>query len=105
MPSRNWGQKLEHGFPHPLTVDDFVALDALGGVARVDDELRLLDDLGVVVIGMVGHDQDAVVLAKIVEGRAFHLQVVTPALADRREVRIVVTDLRTFLLQKLDDSE
>jgi hypothetical protein len=66
MPRSQRDKKLEHRVPYLLTVDDFPALNALGGVAGVDDQLRLLDDLGVVVIGMVSNNQDAVVVAQVV---------------------------------------
>ena len=54
--------------------DDLGRVDALGGVARVDDELRLLDDGGVVVAGVVGDDDDGVVLGEIVERSACMLR-------------------------------
>jgi len=49
----------------PLAVNDFAAYDAASGVARVDDQLRFLHDTGVVVIGVVGDDDRAVVFAQI----------------------------------------
>src|SRR5579875_3566671 len=53
--------------------------DAFGCVARVDDQLRLLDDGPVVVTGVIGDDDYGVVLAESVQGRAGHVQVVVPA--------------------------
>ena len=48
-------------------MNNLVAFDALGGVARVDDQLRLLHDLGVIVVGMIGNDEDAIVLSQVIE--------------------------------------
>src|SRR5690242_9257958 len=52
-------------FAFELAEDDFVAaaLDAAGGVAGVHDELGGIDDVGVVVAGVVGCNDDAVVAA------------------------------------------
>ena len=43
--------------------------DALGGIARVDDEPGFTDDPIVVVVGVIGDDQHAVVLPKVFERR------------------------------------
>src|ERR1022692_749436 len=88
-----------------LTTHYLGAIDALGGVAGVDDQLGFADDLFIVVIGVVGDDHDAVVVAQFVQFRAFHLQIVLASLADEREVGIVVADLGASLLQQFDDGE
>ena len=46
-----------------LAVNDLGALDASRGVAGVDYQLCFLNDLFVVVIGVVGHDEHTIVLA------------------------------------------
>jgi hypothetical protein len=56
-------------------------MDALGSVAGVDDQLCLLDDGGVVVAGVVGDDEDGVVLAEVVERRAAHSQGVVTSVS------------------------
>ena len=48
-----------------LAADDLGTLDPTGRVSRVHHQLRLLDNPLVVVIRMIGHDQDAIVLPKI----------------------------------------
>ena len=66
----------------------------LSGISRVNHELRLADDALIVVVGVVGDDQHAIILAQIVQGSAFHLQVVLAAFSHRGEKGIVVADLR-----------
>src|SRR5450631_329464 len=73
-----------------LAVHDLVALDAASRVARIHNKLGVVDDLLVVVVGVVCNDKHAVVLAKILQRRALHLQIVLPAAADEWEVRIVI---------------
>ena len=52
-----------------LAAHDVRCLDALGRITRVHNELGITNDLGNVVIRVVGNDQHAVVLAQIVERR------------------------------------
>ena len=86
-------------------MQNFWTFDAPGGIASVDYQLGLLDDAGIIVIGVVGHDDDAVILAQIFQLRALQLQVVFPTFADEWELGIVVADLGSIFLQKLDDGE
>ena len=88
-----------------LAVHDLVALDAASGVARIYHQLCFVDDLLVVVVGVVGDDEHAIVLAEIVERRTLHLQVVLAAAADEGKIRVVVADGRAFFLQQLDNRE
>ena len=46
----------------PLAAHDLVTLNSTGGVAGIDHQPGVLDDLAVIVVGMVGHDHHAVIL-------------------------------------------
>ena len=85
--------------------DDVSRVDSFGSVAGVDDEFRLLDDGLVVVAGVVGDDEDGVVLGEIVERRAGHVEVVVAAVAHGGEVGVVVGDDGALFAQQLDDGE
>ena len=50
-----------------LAVHDLAALDAARGVTGINHQLGLVHDLLVVVVAVVGDDQHAVVLVKIIE--------------------------------------
>src|ERR1022692_633888 len=80
-------------------------VNPLGCVAGVDDQLSFADNLAVVVVGVIGDDHDAVVLAQLVQFGPLHLQIVLSSLSNKREVGIVVADLSAFLLQQFDDGE
>ena len=54
---------------------------------------------------MVGHDEDRVVLAEILERGVGHVQVVVAAAAHCCEIGIVVEDDGAFLAEQLDDGE
>src|SRR5579872_1889775 len=91
-----------------LAEDDFVAatLDAASGVARVDDQLGRVNDLGVVVAGVVGGNDDAIVTGDglRVERHRLHVLVVIVAhLVKLREVGIVVVEFGAALLEQLHD--
>src|ERR1700722_12370829 len=88
-----------------LAVNDLGVLDASGGVARIDYQLCFLNNLFVVVIGVVGDDEHTVIFAQVLEFRALHLQIVFSSLADEREVRVVITHHRAIFLQQLDDGK
>ncbi len=81
-------------------------LDAASGVARVHDQLGGVDDRRVVVAGVIGGDDDAIVAADglRVERHRLHVLVVVVAhLVKLREVGIVVVEFRAALLQQLHD--
>src|SRR5579871_465777 len=80
-------------------------MDAARGVPGVHHEAGLGNDAGVVVIGVNGDDQDAVIVLHRVERNAVELEVVLAALGQDGEVRIVVGDFGALLLQELDDGE
>ena len=84
---------------------DFGAFDSAGGVAGVHHQLGFLNDAAIVVIGVVGDNDNAVILPQVLQLRALHLQVVFPPLADEREIGIVVADLGPISLQELDNGE
>ena len=65
--------ELREGIVHCETVHDFVTRDAARRVPRIDNKLSLTNDCGVVVVGVIGHDQDTIVLPKIFQLCAFHL--------------------------------
>lgn len=88
-----------------LAADDVGCFDSFGGIPGVDDKLRLLDDLFVVIAGVVGDDEDGVELAKVVERGAGHVEVVVAAVADGGEEGVVVGDDGSFCAQQLDDGE
>ena len=62
-------------------------------------------NLLVVVVGVVGNDQNAVVLTEVFERRALHLQIVFASASDEWEVGVVVADLGSFFLQQLDNRQ
>src|SRR5437016_2618914 len=72
-----------------LATHHLVALNPLCCVARVYYQLRFLHDPAIVVFGMIGHDEHAIVLSEIFQRSAFHLQIILAALSDRGEKRIV----------------
>ena len=84
---------------------DLRALDSTRSIPGIDHELRFLDNFSVVVIRMIGHDDNAVVLPQIVQIGALHLQIVLAALANHREVRIVIADDCSVFLQQFDDRQ
>src|SRR5579864_6922855 len=71
-----------------LTANDFLTLDALGGVACVNHQLCFAYDFFVIVVGVVGHDQHAIVLSKSFERSPFHLQIVFAPFSNRRKIRV-----------------
>src|SRR5580704_18978809 len=83
--------------PVPLSrssaVDNLWTLDAARGVARIHHQVGLAHDAYEIVVGVVGHNQHAIVLGQIVQRCALHLKVILAAFADSREIRIVVADL------------
>ena len=85
---------------------DFLSVfDPSGGIAGVDHQLGLLNDVAIVVVGVVGYDDDAVVLSQVFQIRRLHLQIVLPALANEWDVGIVICDLGSIFLQEFDDGE
>ena len=48
-----------------LAAHNLAAFDALGRVASIDHQLSFVDDATVVVVGVIGHDDHAVVLTQI----------------------------------------
>src|SRR5438046_10511402 len=88
-----------------LAAHNFRASYAAGGVSRIYDKLRFTHNPLVIVVGGVGHDQDAIILGKVFEWCARHSQIVLAAFANRRERGSVVADLSAFFLQQLNDGE
>src|ERR1035438_5344993 len=84
-----------------LTSHDFATLDAAGSIARVNHQLAFLHNAAKVIVGVVRHDDDAVILPKIVEIGTLHLEVVLPASSDEREIGIVLADLRSGQAERL----
>jgi hypothetical protein len=101
---RSAGLRIE-GERVELAADDFWGIDAACGVAGVDDELGVFDDGGVVVGGMVGDDDDCIVLAEVVERCVGHVKGVVTALTDGWEIGVVVGDDGTSFAEELDDGE
>ena len=57
------------GNPSFLAVHDVLGRDSLGGIASIDDEFGLAHDPLVVVVGVIGDDQYAIVLPEVIERR------------------------------------
>src|ERR1700733_8042752 len=74
-------------------------------IACVNDELRLGDDLLVVIIGVIGEDNYAVVLTESLQWHTFHLKIVLASLSNLWEIGVVVVNSRATLLQSLNDRE
>src|SRR5271165_2974717 len=97
-------------FQHTLSSEQSAAhnlgaFNATGRIPGVDDQLSFADDVVIVVVRVVGDDQDAVVLAEILQFRALHLQVVLAAFANEWKVGIVIADLGSVFLQQFDNGE
>src|ERR1700731_2089280 len=75
-----------------LAADQVRSLNALGRIPRIHDKLRLLHNLRVVIVRMVGYDQHAVVLLEMVQRSGGHVEVVMTPAPHRRMVGIVVED-------------
>src|SRR5437879_11335947 len=88
-----------------LAAHNFRASYAAGGVSRIYDKLRFTHNPLVIVVGVVGHDQHAIILGKVFEWCARHSQIVLATFANSREIGIVVANLRPFFLQQFNDSE
>ncbi len=88
-----------------LAVNNVRRADAFGGVARVHDDLGFGHDAPVVIAGVVSDDEDGVVLAKVIQRGAGHVQIVMPASAHGGEEWVVVADLGAGLAKQLDDGE
>src|SRR5215475_64817 len=84
---------------------NFFRVNSLGGVAGVDDELRFAHNLCVVVVGMIGENQHAVVLRQIVERHSVHVEVVVSAASYIWEKWVVVRNDSASLLQQFGDRE
>src|SRR5665213_697327 len=92
----------------PSAAHNLLRIDPLGGVARVYHQLRPLDDRLVVVAGVVGDNDDGVVLGQrvqVVERGVGHIQVVVAAVAYGGEEGIVVSDDGSSLAQQLNDGQ
>src|SRR5215467_2441701 len=94
-----------NGRPSNSAADYFFRVNSLGGVAGVDDELRFAHDLCIVVVGMIGENQHAVVLRQIVERYSVHVEIVVAAASYIREKGVVVRNDGASLLQQFDDRE
>ncbi len=103
--SRGQFSLLTPGATQTLAADDFRVGHAARGIAGVDDQLRLLDNPLVVVVRVIGYDDHAVVLGKIIEVRTLHLQIVFSPLSNEGKVRVVIADLGSIPLQEFDDGE
>jgi hypothetical protein len=92
------------GYFIKLTTYNFCGIDSLGCVARIYHKLRLAYDCGVVVVGVVGHDQHAVILRQIGQWRRGHIQVVMTTAANRGKVGIVIDHLSNSITVNDGDS-
>jgi transposase len=81
-----------------LAPDYLGRLDSFGRVPCVHDQLRFADNAPVIVIRVVGDNQNTVVLAEVIEIGALHLKVVLPPAGHERKVRIVIAHVRSLLL-------
>src|ERR1035441_1917014 len=90
---------------YQLAANNFGRLDSLGCIARIHHKLRFAYDVFVVVVGVVRHDEDAVVLSEVFEWGTGHVQIVMAAPAYRRKVRVVVENLGALCTQQLDDRQ
>ena len=79
--------------------------NALGGIASVYDQLRLLHDVGEIILGVVGDDYHAVEFGYSFQWRAGHIELIFAPMADRGKKRIVVFDVSTQLLQQFDNGQ
>jgi hypothetical protein len=80
--------------------------DAARGIAGVDDQLRGLDDHRVIVAGVIGGDEHAVVCGQrlAVNRHGFHsLEIVVAQLVNFGEVRIIVIYFCAAQGQLFDD--
>src|ERR1700752_3957536 len=80
-------------------VNYFVGIEATCRITSIDNELRFFDDALVVVVGMVGGNEHAIVLLEFSQGHAFHLQVILAPTTHKWEIGVVVADLGARLAQ------
>ena len=88
-----------------LAVHDVLTADSLGGISRVNHELRIPYNRLVVIVGVVGNDQHAVVVSQTIQRLTLHLKVIFSTFTDHRYVRIVVGDHGALTLQLLNDRQ
>src|SRR6267143_1403210 len=86
-------------------INYFAGMEATCRITSVDDQLRVLDYALVVVVGVIGGDEHAIVLVEVLQRRALHVQVILAPATPKWEIGIVVADLGTRLAQEFDDRE
>src|SRR5215469_14852641 len=87
------------------TTHNVPGMNAFHRVACINYQRCMLRDPLVVIISMVGHDQYTVILADVLDRRAFHLQIVMAPFTDKRKVWIVVADLSAIVLQQFNNRQ
>jgi parallel beta-helix repeat protein len=87
------------------TANDLGRVDASCGVPCIDNQLGLAYDIAVVVAGVIGHDQYAVVVAQVFQRRAPELQVILSAFVQHWKEWVVVADSRALCSEQLDDRQ
>ena len=92
--------------PRPLrdlTTNNFRRHDSLGSVAGIDDQARLAHDLLVVIVGMIGDDQNRIIFLEMSQRHTCHVQVVVAAMSDLRKIWIVVANIDSPAFENLDN--
>jgi hypothetical protein len=74
--AKSMRESVSRPFATASTTNYVAGRDIPGRVARINDQLRFANNACVVVIGVVGDDQHAIVLAQVLQVRAAHLQIV-----------------------------
>ena len=77
-------------------INYFAGVEATCRITGID-ELRIFDDAPVVVAGMIGGNEHAVILVEVFQRRALHVQVILAPATYKRKVGIAVADLDAAL--------
>src|ERR1700741_1216347 len=88
-----------------LTMANFAGTEVTCGISAIAHELRFFHDAAIVIGGVIGGDEHAVVLIQILQRCALHPQLIPSPASHEWKVRIVVADFGARFSQQLDDCE
>src|SRR5258707_10801743 len=83
----------------PSAINYIAGVEATCRITGIDDELRVFDDAPVVVAGMIGGNEHAIILVEVLPRRALHVQIILAPATHKRKVGIVVADLDARLAE------
>jgi len=92
-------------FVGSLATHNVISIDASCSVPCVYEEPRCARNLLIVIVAMVGYDQDTIVLFEILQWSGPHLKVVFSTFANEGQIWVVVGYRCALRLQELNDRE